>query len=305
MKSSISHLVKQTKNELFEFGIDYEVLLFTHLMGMGDIRNVPYSNEQECAMYSLSSEDSQEYINRKTFELSCIDKAVEVFLWVNLCDADAYLSFLYFSSLFCNFSTVYFVPCYSWENIQDKNYAPTLSLQQKVKLTKNDFEKISGEFEKIKVQDGFYRIALDGKIHIFNKDDFDDEVLSCVSSKFERDNKIVSRFYEKNKTTFKRLLSVPQLWGVLNGLIEKGLVETKFDDVGLWENEIRLKKTGYTVEEIVDILVAEETSETVAEFSESEFEVINTTSVDDFKAPEFEVVETEKGLRAVNIKTID
>jgi hypothetical protein len=46
------------------------------------------------------------------------------------------------------------------------------------------------------------------------------------------------------------------------------------------------------VEEIVDILVAEETTETVAEFSEPEFEVINTTPVDDFKAPEFEVVET-------------
>ena len=41
------------------------------------------------------------------------------------------------------------------------------------------------------------------------------------------------------------------------------------------------------VEEIVDILVAEETTETVAEFSEPEFEVINTTPVDDFKAPVF------------------
>jgi hypothetical protein len=242
MKSSISHLVKQTKNELFEFGIDYEVLLFTHLMEMGDIKNVPFSNKQECEMYSLSSEDSQKYIKQKSFELSCIDKNVEVFLWVNLCDADAYLSFQYFSSLFCNFSTVYLVPCYSWENIQDKNYTAISSLQQKVKLSKNDFEKISSEFENIKVQNGFYRIALDGKIQVFEKNDFDNAVLSCVSSKFERDNKIVSRFYKKNKTTFKYLLSLPQLWEILNGLIEKGLIETKFNNVALWENEIRLKK---------------------------------------------------------------
>lgn len=51
------------------------------------------------------------------------------------------------------------------------------------------------------------------------------------------------------------------------------------------------------VEEIVDVLVAEETVEAPVAFDEPsfkapEFEVIDTTPVDDFKAPEFEVVDT-------------
>lgn len=243
--SAVGLCVSRFLKDLRENRVPFDYKLFRldgYMLDSGDISALPYSNENIYRKLLLSIDECHQVMKKKYAELSALDGNTEVYIWIEICQANEYLTMLYSAPLFKRFSKVHLVPLYSTKNIKDKHYNISHSLKERKTLTVDDLDEMFLQFQEIQRKDGEYRITIDGNTSVYTKNHFDNDILSCIKPKYELVWTIITRFWKKEKDSEKSGLTCDQLLLIIDGLLEKGLIEARFDINELGENQIRLRK---------------------------------------------------------------
>lgn len=205
---------------------EYEVILFDLSLHSGDISAPPDSNANVYSLEYLTLQQEKDLLSDSKRKLDELDDEVEIYLWRDHLFANTLLNYSYFAPLFKRFRHVWVVDIYKPEQLKTTNYEPFKSLQGKKIVLPEDLDASAEEFGQHK--NGEYRVLVNGTIQSFPEDYFDEMVLSCVKSTWQRSRVIISHFIDKQKEK-GFVLGYTQEKMILHRLAQKGFIESNYE----------------------------------------------------------------------------
>lgn len=205
---------------------DYVVIPFILSLSCGDISAPPDSNRNVYSLGHLTLQQEKDILSCSKRKLDKLEDNVEIYLWKDHLFANTLLNYFYFAPLFKRFKHVWVVDIYKPEQLKTRNYAPFKSLQGKKIVLPEDLDASAEEFAQHK--SGEYRVLVNGTIQSFPEDYFDEMVLSCVKSTWQRGREIISHFIDKQKK-IGLVLDYTQEKMILHRMAQKGIIESSHE----------------------------------------------------------------------------
>lgn len=209
----------KSKKKDFEKGVDYNIY---RILGEFD----KPKNALRSHSGHFCNESKSLAINDIVKNITPITK---IYLWGNAQDANSLLSVLFYAESFKNLNNVYYVKYATTSELKNKKYKITDSLENAIKLKKSDFKKLKKEFEIITEKEGYF-VSKNDKISRYDKDFFDEMMLSVISFRYNR-AATVQKDFEKLVNDKYGNLSYYQFCAIVDSLCKRGLVEpsSKYD----------------------------------------------------------------------------
>ena len=235
---TLSYLLNNYNGELYENAIEYRVFCLEYYMEIGNLSNVPYSNQKEYARLQTDYSYALKRVEKVLTEIKAFSPKTKVYLWVNDNNLNEYLNFLFFANEFKLFNEVYLVD--SKEGNAKKKYIPKKALDKKKRLSNIALDRFDKKFYTIKTEENKLNLLVDKKIKIFSLNKFSAKVLELVRSRYEPESYLEARYFKKyNGTEFE--LTYWQLKRVIFYLYENYKIDYKFD-IDIDFNKLRLRK---------------------------------------------------------------
>jgi len=228
-ESQAGYLKVSSNFDGLEHNIDYKTIFLTYKMDMGDISSCPISNANLYPhSYSLA-EECAEFCKKQLEEVCAFDNDVDIYLWAQVNDTDAYLSMLFFAKEFKRFNNVYIVEIYKKGEDARKGYEPISALKDKVKLSTSDLDNMYNEYLRIAGLGDGLRITSEGKTDVYPYDYFDEDVLNCIIKKHKNFNAIFSQVFDYMKKEYDFSISYSQFGEIINRLCIQGKIEPAYN----------------------------------------------------------------------------
>lgn len=237
-QGNLSYLLKNCNGELYENAIEYHVFCLEYYMEIGDLSNVPYSNQEEYTRIQSDYSYALKRVEKILGEIKAFNPNTKVYLWVDYNNINEYLNFLFFANEFKSFNEVYLVD--SNDGNVKKEYIPQKALDNKKRLSNIALDRLNKKFYSIKTEENKINLLVDKKIKRFSLDKFSAKVLELISSRYEPESYVEARYFKKyNGTEFE--LTYWQLKRVIIYLYENYKIDYKFD-IDTDFNKLRLMK---------------------------------------------------------------
>jgi len=160
---------------------EYRSYFLRLILDRGDISFPPFSNgNQYNHMYTRPEEISIKNESQLDEIYEYGEDEVDVYLWRMKNHTDAYMSMLFYAHEFKKFKNLYVVDVYPKGDPEFNFLEPKEALKNKIKLTPDDIDAMTKEYERIKAAGGYFRVTTDEKTQTFERDEFNDLFLDFI-----------------------------------------------------------------------------------------------------------------------------
>ncbi|MBE5755466.1 MAG: hypothetical protein E7341_02140 [Clostridiales bacterium] len=169
-------------------------------------------------------------------------KSTKLYLWCNALNANSILNLLYYAERFENCDNVYYVKFATKQDLKNKKYKITDSINNAVKLKKSDFKNLKKEYLELTKKDGYF-LSKDDKVVYYNEDFFNKTLLDLISNRYKSGSTLLYEFRKSIKDY--GVIYYTQFRSILDNLCKKNLVDSKkyYDTyMNLPEHEFKLAK---------------------------------------------------------------
>lgn len=210
-----------------EVGIDYHIVRLYYEMCIGDISAPPYSNANAYPIHYSSAAEWKLSIETQLEKLVSVPDDVPVHIWHAETDINGYLNLCHFAQIFKRFRSLFFIPCYTREELNDDTYTLWDSYINKRQIWAEDLDSWTNVLTTSSVIKADYRIGIGNKVVPCTSELLYSYVLHNITEEFKEFNSIYSAVNAQVEKRTGCVITYHTVQNIVSKLMLNGKIECR------------------------------------------------------------------------------